>query len=307
MLAAEKRAAAGEPIPATTTEHADSYFRLTTPSRRAKPVLATALLPFAALIFCLLAGLWWNGGGFGLLDKSILNLFSFNAWRQIITQAKDTTLVLMIAAGISLLLAIDQARRARLSWQQTMQAVFTGIKSSSFPLLLLILAWSLKSACDDLNTGEFLVATVGQSVQPWLFPLLVFLVAALTSFGTGTSWGTMAILIPTAIPVAYQLDGGSYGLITMISLGAVLDGSIFGDHCSPISDTTIMSSIASGCDHIQHVQTQIPYSLTVGSVALLGGYLPAAMNISPLIIFPIATALLFIILFTIGKQVVSKR
>lgn len=89
----------------------------------------------------------------------------------------------------------------------------------------------------------------------------------------------MAILIPTAIPVAFALDGNSYGITTMISLGAILDGAIFGDHCSPISDTTILSSIASRCELILHVRTQLPYSLSIAALALICGYLPAALGL----------------------------
>jgi len=144
------------------------------------------------------------------------------------------------------------------------------------PFVILILAWSLKNCCDSLKTGEFLTTILAGRVPPHWFPPAVFLVASVTSFATGTSYGTMAILIPTAIPVAFALDGNTYGLTTMISLGAVLDGAIFGDHCSPISDTTIMSSIASSCDLIDHVRTQLPYSLFVAGLALLFAYLPSA-------------------------------
>jgi Na+/H+ antiporter NhaC len=149
------------------------------------------------------------------------------------------------------------------------------------PFVILILAWSLKNCCDSLKTGEFLTAILAGRVSPHLFPPAVFLVASVTSFATGTSYGTMAILIPTAIPVAFALDGDSYGPTTMISLGAVLDGAIFGDHCSPISDTTIMSSIASSCDLIAHVRTQLPYSLFVAGLALLCAYLPSAFGLAP--------------------------
>jgi Na+/H+ antiporter NhaC len=90
----------------------------------------------------------------------------------------------------------------------------------------------------------------------------------------------MAILIPTAVPVAFALDGNTYGLTTMISLGAVLDGAIFGDHCSPISDTTIMSSIASSCDLIEHVRTQLPYSLFVAVLAMFFAYLPSSFGLA---------------------------
>ena len=89
----------------------------------------------------------------------------------------------------------------------------------------------------------------------------------------------MAILIPTAIPVAYVLDGNMYGITTIICLGAVLDGAIFGDHCSPISDTTILSAIVSSCDPMHHVRTQMPYALTVAVIALMCGYLPAALGL----------------------------
>ncbi|MCK4629790.1 MAG: hypothetical protein KAT56_12355, partial [Sedimentisphaerales bacterium] len=111
------------------------------------------------------------------------------------------------------------------------------------------------------------------------FPAIVFIVASLTSFATGTSWGTMAILIPTAVPVAYVLEGSSYGIITMITMGAVLDGAIFGDHCSPISDTTIISSLSSSCDLLQHVRTQLPYSLIVAAFALICGYIPSSFGL----------------------------
>ena len=111
----------------------------------------------------------------------------------------------------------------------------------------------------------------------------------------------MAILIPTAIPIAFSLDGSVYGLTTMISLGAVLDGSIFGDHCSPISDTTIMSSIASDCDPIHHVHTQLPYSLTVAGLALICGYVPAALGVSPYFVIGAATVLIVLLFYIVGK------
>ena len=120
-------------------------------------------------------------------------------------------------------------------------AVWTGVKSSLTPLSILLLAWGLKASCDRLMTGDFLAAMLRDVVSPLWFPILVFVCASVCSFATGTSWGTMAILIPTAIPVAFALDRDVYGLTTVICLGAVLDGAIFGDHCSPLSDTTILS------------------------------------------------------------------
>jgi Na+/H+ antiporter NhaC len=142
------------------------------------------------------------------------------------------------------------------------------------------LAWALKGCCDALETDVFLTEILADRISPFAYPAILFLVASITSFATGTSWGTMAILIPTAIPIAFKLDGDVYGLTTMISLGAVLDGAIFGDHCSPISDTTIISSMSSNCNLMQHVRTQLPYSLFVAVVALACGYIPAVFGLA---------------------------
>lgn len=278
-------------------------FTLTEPDAHAHAKAISALLPLGSLLFILLAGLWIDGGGLHKLNQSWLAIFSLSDWRDVISQAKHNTAILVLAALIGLLLAMACAKWvAKLNNSSIKNAALTGVRSSLFPMFLLVLAWSLKSACDDLNTAEFLVGIFSEVLSPLWFPALLFLIAALTSFSTGTSWGTMAILIPTTIPLAVELDGGMYGLVTMISLGAVLDGSIFGDHCSPISDTTIMSSIASQCDHLDHVRTQIPYSISVAAVALLCGYLPSAFGLNWFMALSIAIALLFLILLGFGKK-----
>jgi len=134
-------------------------------------------------------------------------------------------------------------------------------------------------------------------------------VAAFIGFSTGTSWATMAILVPIVIPMAYKLtaeinlDPSIANSILLGTLGAVLAGSTFGDHCSPISDTTIMSSMASSADHIDHVNTQLPYALTVALVSCLVGYLPAGYGFSPGISLFIGTGILVVILFTLGKRI----
>ena len=189
--------------------------------------------------------------------------------------------LLACASGLGLLVAMALARVvARIPRPAVAEAVWVGFRRSLLPLTVLVLAWSLTGACDDLLTGEFLNKILTGRIPTVLFPGLVFVVAAVTSFATGTSWGTMGILIPLAMKVALSLEGGVYGPVTFISMAAVLDGSIFGDHCSPISDTTILSSTASACDHLAHVRTQIPYSLAVAGLALVVGYLPAATGVS---------------------------
>ena len=259
----------------------------------------SAIIPIAALFITIFTAFWI----FGNSQDSIL---SWATWRAVISevssQEKNLT-VLAIASGIGLLTAIlCSLIFARLQPLKIAQAVLFGLRGGLLPTVVLLLAWALKSTCDTLHTSHFLAQTVGSSIAPHWFPAVVFLLASLTSFTTGTSWGTMMLLIPTVVPIAFQLDGHRYGLTTMICLGAVLDGSIFGDHCSPISDTTIMSSISCSCDHLHHVRTQMPYSLTVAAMALLIGYLPAAFGMPSWICFVLATALMFIIFRFFGKE-----
>jgi len=248
------------------------------PGANIQPMVA--VVPMAALLVVFVGLLWISGGGEFKLAADPWAAGRFSVWREVLGNAKSIPL-LAIASGVGLLLAMALAQLvARIPVAALVGAIWTGLRSSLLPLTVLVLAWSLKGACYDLHTREFLAKVLAGTIPPLLFPAMVFVIAALTSFATGTSWGTMMILIPTAIPLAFELDGGVYGLVTIISVAAVLDGSIFGDHCSPISDTTIMSSTASACDHLAHVRTQIPYSLAVAGLALFAGYLPAATGAS---------------------------
>jgi Na+/H+ antiporter NhaC len=238
-----------------------------------------ALVPLGGLILFHVIGIWIDGGGPAMLRQGG-SLLSWIYWRDVISAAENTHLILDYAAIFGLTLALLCSQIFGSLRMPVISSCFKrGVKRAMIPFEILILAWSLKNCCDSLRTGEFLTAILAGRISPHWFPPAVFLVASVTSFATGTSYGTMAILIPTAIPVAFALDGNTYGLTTMISLGAVLDGAIFGDHCSPISDTTILSSIASSCDLIEHVRTQLPYSLLVAGLALFCAYLPSAFGL----------------------------
>jgi Na+/H+ antiporter NhaC len=263
-----------------------------------------ALVPLAGLVLFHLTGLWFDGTAKlkddmlewqaaslttvaenmppRPVDIETLSPASWVYWREVIGHAENTPLVLACAAsfGLTLALLFSQVFGA-LPMRVIIHCFKRGVKRAVIPSVILILAWSLKNCCDALKTGEFLTTILAGRVPSYLFPPILFLVASVTSFATGTSYGTMAILMPTAIPIAFAIDGQAYGLTTMISLGAVLDGAIFGDHCSPISDTTIMSSIASSCKLIDHVRTQLPYSLFVAGLALLCAYLPSALGLAP--------------------------
>ena len=303
MLLAENRARNTGKLNADDARlSANSSFSLSEPHVLSRVSAKTALIPFAVLFMVLIVGLWLDGGGMQQLQHSVTNFFSPNAWRMVIANTQNSTSILLLSAFSGLIVSIFVAARlAKTPASEIVKAVKAGTKSSFLPVLILLLAWSLKSVCDDINTGQYIVTLLSPHLSPLWFPAILFFIAAITAFGTGTSWGTMSILIPIAIPVAYALDDQSYGLITIICLGSVLDGAIFGDHCSPISDTTIMSSISAQCDHIHHVQTQIPYSLFVAIIALFVGYLPAAMGVPPVLCYTLGTAALIAGLLFIGK------
>ncbi len=239
-----------------------------------------ALIPLAGLIGFHMTGLWVDGGGPRLLREGASGL-SLGYWRDVISAAEHSTMILAMAAlfglGLALVCGTVSGRMGRCVVRT---CLWRGLKRAILPSIILTLAWSLKTCCDALRTGEFLAAVLSERVSGAWFPAILFLAASVTSFATGTSWGTMAILIPTTIPVAFALDGGVYGMVTMISLGAVLDGAIFGDHCSPISDTTILSSVACNCPLMDHVRTQLPYSLTVAAAAVVCCYIPAGRGLS---------------------------
>lgn len=132
-------------------------------------------------------------------------------------------------------------------------------------MVMLILAWALSAVGDVLGTSEFIVSIAQGTIPYWLVPSIIFLIGAVMSFATGTSWGTFAIVMPIAIPMAYHLDANLY-----VTIGAVLSGGLFGDHCSPVSDTTILSASGANCELMNHTWTQLPYSLLCAGVSFFG-------------------------------------
>ena len=162
-----------------------------------------------------------------------------------------------------------------LSFTQSLEAWMSGMRSMLYAVVILVLAWALGSVCRDLDTAGFLIGAVGDWMAPAWIPASVFVLAALVSFATGTSWGTMAILFPLVVPLAHQVAPGQETIL-FGTVSSILAGSVWGDHCSPISDTTVLSSMATSCDHMDHVRTQLPYALLVGAVSLVCAELPVA-------------------------------
>ena len=233
------------------------------------------------------------------------------AWGQIIGQGDSyIALVYGATAGLVVALLLNSAQGI-LSAKAVRGALTEGFTHVVPALVILWLAWTLSNLTgeDYLGTGKFLADWLKETDFPlFIVPTAVFLLSAGIAFSTGTSWGTMAIVLPMVIPLVYNLLRGTSGaeiapdhFLLTSSIGSVLAGAIFGDHCSPISDTTILSSRSSDCDHIAHVRTQMPYALLIGTVSVLAGTLPAGFGVSSWILIPSGIVGLGVVLLAIGR------
>lgn len=195
-----------------------------------------------------------------------------------------------------------------LNLEETMAAWVAGLKAMLFACIVLALAWSIGLITVEIHTAGYVVSLLTGNLDPRLLPVLVFVMCAFVSFATGTSWGTMAIMMPVVVPLAVALaaDAGlAPSAVHTVLVGAVsgvLAGAVWGDHCSPISDTTILSSMASSSDHIDHVRTQIPYALAVGVVGMLVGDIPTAYGLSPWISIVLGSGILLGLLYAVGRR-----
>ncbi len=151
-----------------------------------------------------------------------------------------------------------------------MKAMQAGIKGVMPAVMILALAYAINSVSRQMGTAEYVVDITRGWFTPVLLPLLAFVLSAFVSFATGTSWGTFAIMLPIAVPMAFEFSGGDVSTLVLSTIAATLGGAVFGDHCSPLSDTTVLSSLGSACDHMDHVKTQMPYALAVAFVAAVG-------------------------------------
>lgn len=213
---------------------------------------------------------------------------------------------LVWGSGVGVLLAFLLALGCGfLDLEETNKAFMEGLKAMLLAVVVLTLAWSLNTVCNNLVTGKYL-AELLKEVTPTLIPTLVFVMSAVIAFSTGTSWGTMAIIFPVLGPLLTQhmgaLPAAHFEHIMLASVGAVLAGACFGDHASPISDTTVLSSMSSGADHIDHVRTQLPYASYCAVLAIVFGFLPAGYGITPFLTLPVAIALMVGGLYFIGER-----
>ncbi|HUF11805.1 MAG TPA: Na+/H+ antiporter NhaC family protein [Longimicrobiales bacterium] len=261
-----------------------------------------AALPVLMVVGVALGGIWLTGRA----SLAEAGTPSTGVWSVVGAGNAFKGLLWGSLAGAMLAIGLAVGQRI-LKIQPAMEAFVDGMRSMMLALIILTLAWSLGGVTEALGTGPYLSSLIQESIPIQLLPAIVVVVAAAISFATGTSWGTMAILFPVVVPLAVAMgagvnfDTGEHYTILLGVISSVMAGSIFGDHCSPISDTTVMSSLASACDHIDHVRTQLPYALTVVTVALLIGDIPTAFGLHPAISLVVGVLLLIAIARVMGK------
>lgn len=261
-----------------------------------------ALIPIITVVVVALISLYYTG--VQALEGAPVNL------RNVIGEA-DPFRSLLWASFTGGLVAMALAVGQRLlSVKEALEAWVGGMRSMLLAIIILVLAWGLGAATEALGTGAYLAALLGDTLPLWSLPSLVFFVAAATAFATGTSWGTMAILFPVVVPLAVAMGagigfaGGDEYTILLGAISSIMAGAVFGDHASPISDTTVISSMASACDHIDHVRTQLPYALLAAVVAMVFGDLPTALlGLPPIVSILVGFVVIFVVLRIFGRRV----
>lgn len=262
------------------------------------PIFTLMLVAFFSLLLYKGSMVYWQANeSFGLRFIKVIG-------------AADAFKSLLFASFSGMLMAVFLSLlKNRIGLKKSIEAILGGFRTMVIAMVILILAWSLGMITEDLGTDLFLTDMIGSHVSPYMLSALIFIASALISFATGSSWGTMALLYPMMLPMVY-LSSTQAGLshaesmrIFYMAISAVLGGSVFGDHCSPISDTTIMSSMSSQCNHIQHVRTQMPYAITVAVVSILFGYIAIShLNISPLWVIGLAVVVFYLLIKFYAKK-----
>ena len=256
-----------------------------------------AVLPIVTMVLTVIIGLFISGEGETVTDIiGSANAYSVLIWASL--------LGCLMATSLSLgqrLLTLDE----------TVDAWLAGARFMMTGLVLLIMAWAIADVAGILQTAPYLISVLGDSLSPYTLPAIVYLLAGATAFASGSSWGVMAILMPLVIPLCWavlQANGiadAEHMHILYSCIACVLTGAVWADHCSPISDTTVLSSLATGCDHMDHVRTQLPYALLGGAAAVLIGVLPAGFGLPWYLLLPTAAIVLVVVHRFLGKPVDS--
>jgi Na+/H+ antiporter NhaC len=261
------------------------------------------IIPILVIIFGTIIGLIYTG--INSLQQQGISEYGL---REIISNSDSYLALLWSSFSACIIAGVMIISQKIMSLSETIDAWFIGLRSMLLAVIILTLAWAIGAITVEMKTADYIISLIGDNISPHFLPVIIFLVAGLTSFATGTSWGTMAILMPIVIPLSHSVSG-LYDLEAMEStlilqgvISSVLAGCVFGDHCSPISDTTILSSMASGCNHVDHVRTQLPYAVLVAIVCMLLGDIPTAFGLSPYLSLLVISLVIIGVVFLIGKK-----
>lgn len=333
MLKAERRARKGETVNPEVNDADLTEMKDLEPVSGIRFRAFNAVIPVAVIVFGTMVGLVYTG--FSSLEAQIHELnpaLQINSWGDIwnnmyvvdetvnsftrrlgtLIGASDSYSALLWSSLCALFTAMILTISQRImNLRDTMETAVSGFKTMVPALLILILAWSLALITDDMHTADYLTGLMSGNIAPWMIPAFTFILSAVVAFSTGSSWSTMALVYPLIIPATWAIclspDSGMSVADTMpifySTVSTVLAGAVLGDHCSPISDTTILSSLASGCNHIDHVRTQMPYALTVGAVSVICGSLLTGLGLNPWLGMLTGMIAIVLIIEFIGKKV----
>ena len=315
MLHAERRARTTGKLSASLESGEELEERLEefAPAKGAKPNALNAILPILTVIVLTVIGLIytgytafddfagevWNNSALGFSEKISKLIGSSDSYAALLWSS---------LAGVSLAVLLSFFAPG-VSLRSTMNDLANGMKTMLPAVIILVLAWALAQITQDLHTADFLTGALSDKVPPLWLPALTFILAGIIAFSTGSSWSTMAILYPVILPTSWaicKVAGMSPDAAMAIFYNVtacVLAGSVFGDHCSPISDTTILSSLASNCNHIDHVRTQLPYAVTVAIVSVGVGTLSIYLKLGFLLNLLMGLGILFLVALILGRRV----
>ncbi len=291
-------------------EHLNQESSTMAPKKNVEYSMWNAIIPISVLIIVAFIGFYFNG--LHSLEGEALkvveaNPYSFSSIRDCFGAA-DASIVLFEAALFASIVAIGMGMQQKIfDLNEALETWVFGVKALVITAVILILAWSISSVIKDLGTSTYLVSLLSDTTPQFILPSIIFILGSVISFSTGTSYGTMGILMPLTIPLANAigihvgLEPSALSDYIILNIGAVLTGAIFGDHCSPISDTSILSSMGASCDHMDHIATQLPYALFVGVVSIVFGFIPAALGYSASILLPLGLVVIALTIRFYGK------
>ncbi|WP_075591086.1 Na+/H+ antiporter NhaC family protein [Labilibacter marinus] len=264
------------------------------------PVMIVVIGTIVGLIYTGFDATIWKDSSIGISTKLSVIIGNADSFKALIWSSLGGVLAALLLSTFQKILNLRDA----------IEGLINGFKTMFNAVLVLVLAWSIALITEDLHTASFITDAMRSiELSPQWVPALAFVFSALIAFSTGSSWGTMAIIYPLILPACWKIsmDAG-LDLDTALPIfynvvSTVLAGSVLGDHCSPISDTTILSSLASSCNHLAHVRTQLPYALVVGAVSLIIGTIPGAFGVPSWLLVVIGFSILYLIITKVGHQV----